>query len=362
MKNSATSNNINLKNRNIPESNNSLVTNIRNIYQCEIEDILNIKTSNFAKKYLRNNMDWHPKYTLQIERWGKKHSRYLSNKILGTSHAYVVWFCNVWGELKVRIFRRSNSEWCRRAWLWEEITSNGDIIISKWQKIRNASYETTTKVDYRIANELDKIPNTVESNFGNHPHSNISGINWTDLEIVLRNQMESLVDIHKLFKSYPFTSSCDFFSKKSEEYVINQYKNLWIEWLDLEGMKLKENGNYSYKHKYLWTIDVKICTTTWNGKPIDIHFARSRDNFPEKIWIDNIIYSDARINSFWTYDKQINAAPLTAKPIEYISQSPKDMQKWHQVFWSYVDIRDLYQETPLIKKYKEKFCKKAVRN
>ena len=102
---------------------------------------------------------------------------------------------------------------------------------------------------------------------------------------------------------------------------------------------------------------MQICTTTWNGKPIDIHFARARHNSPEKIWIDDIVYSDAKINSFWTYDRQINAAPLTAKPIEYINQSPKNMWLWHKTYEWYVDIRDLYQGTPLIKKYKEKFLR-----
>lgn len=337
-----------------------ILTNIRKIYQNEITNIINIRSSEIAKRYLNNNIDWHPKYTLKIQIWNKKHCRYLSDKLLGRSHTYLVWYCVVDWELKARTFRRSNSEWCRRAWLWEEVASDGHMIISKWEKIKNATYETTTKVDYRISGELDKIPGSVEAIFGSNPHSKLPGINWIQLGTILKKQMESKIKIYKLFENYPYSSSCGVFRWKLKNNIIRDYKNLQVSWLDLENLSAKENGNYSYNHKYLWPVYVKICTTTWNGVPIDIHFARARDNSPEKIWIDNIVFSDAKINSFWTYDKQINAAPLTAKPIEYITQVPIDMvESWHQVFEDdlYVDIRDLYQETPLIRKCKEKFCK-----
>ena len=337
-----------------------ILTNIRKIYQNEITNIINIRSSEIAKRYLNNNIDWHPKYTLEIQIWNKKHCRYLSDKILWSAHTYVVWYCVVDWELRARTFRRSNSEWCRRAWLWEDISSSGLIIISKWEKIKNATYETTTKVDYRISEKLDRIPNSINSNLGNHPLSSLPGVDWVQLGTILKKEMESKIKIYKLFENYPYTSSCGVFRWKLKNNIIRNYKNLQIKWLDLENLSAKENGNYSYNHKYLWPVYVKICTTTWNGVPIDIHFARARDNSPEKIWIDNIVFSDAKINSFWTYDKQINAAPLTAKPIEYITQAPIDMvASWHQVFEDdlYVDIRDLYQETPLIRKCKEKFCR-----
>jgi hypothetical protein len=63
----------------------------------------------------------------------------------------------------------------------------------------------------------------------------------------------------------------------------------------------------------------------YNGNPVDIHFARAKHS-PDKVRIENIVYSDAKLNSFGTYDKQINAGPLTAKPIDYDSQVPFDMR------------------------------------
>ena len=349
----------NVLNENSNDSDNIVITNIRKINQNDIEYIENIKKSKLAEKYLNNHSDWYPKYKLEIDRWDKKCSRYLSGKILGSSHTYIVWYCKVWWELKARTFWRSNSEWCRRAWLWEEKGSNWGTVISKGQKLENATYETTTKVDYRVADKLDMISDVVDSNLRNHPHSSLPSTPWIKIWKILTDEMSKYVTIDKLFEDYPYSSSCELFTWKDIHKVINFYKNserLKLNEFDLDNLEIK--SNYTYKHKYLWIIDVFICRTTWNWKSIDIHFTRARNNSPEKFWVDNIIYSDAKINSFWTYDKQINASPLTAKPIEYIDQAPKDMDKWHQTFWDYVDIRDLYQQTPLIVKFKEKFLEK----
>ena len=325
---------------------------IRNIYKSDIKYILSLKWSELAKKYMRIK-DWQPKYTLELNAWGEKRQRFLSDKLLGSTHTYIVWYCNVWWEIKVRTFRRSNSEGCRRAWLWEEKRSDWLIVISKWQNIKNATYETTTKVDYRIADKLDRIPHSIQTNLLNHPHSSVPGMTWLTLWHILTKQMNECIKIDKLYEKYPFSSSCGIIAWQDINLTKQWFKNINPRWINLESMKLKKDWMYSYDHRFLWIIDVHICEIDWNGTIINVHFANSRHNCPEKIRIDDITYPNAKINSFWTYDRQINAAPLTAKPIEYASQSPKWMELWHQVFEWYVDIRDLYQETPLIKKFKE---------
>ncbi len=132
--------------------------------------------------------------------------------------------------------------------------------------------------------------------------------------------------------------------------------------LNLWSMKLNKEKWYSYKHDYLWVIKVDVVQMQWKGDNVDVHFARALNNDPEKVFVTNIVYSDAKVNSFGVYDKQINAWPITAKPIEYNSQLPNHNYK---KYWQYIDpkdgttkykygdIRDLYQEMPLIKAYKK---------
>jgi hypothetical protein len=54
-------------------------------------------------------------------------------------------------------------------------------------------------------------------------------------------------------------------------------------------------------------VHVDIVHAKWYGKDIDIHFAHAINNNPNEIFITNIVYSDAKINSFGVYDHQINA-------------------------------------------------------
>jgi hypothetical protein len=68
--------------------------------------------------------------------------------------------------------------------------------------------------------------------------------------------------------------------------------------------------------------------------------------------MDNIQYKNQQINSYWIAAQQINAWWLTKKPMDYIEQAPK-WYKWKTYFDKYMDFRPLYQESPLIKRYKE---------
>ena len=161
------------------------------------------------------------------------------------------------------------------------------------------------------------------------------------------------IKIDKLYEKYTYTSSCTILTWQDINIIKKWYKDIDLRWIKLESIRPKMDWVYSYRHKYLWIIDVQICEIDWNGTLINIHFARSRNNHPEKVWIDDMTYPNVKINSFWTYNRQINAAPLTAKPIEYRLQSPKRMEENYQTFGGYVDIRDLYQENPIIVKFKE---------
>lgn len=330
-----------------PDETPKISANIRMIQSNELNYILKSKKSELAMMYLNWNESWRPIYTLVLD-W--KARRSLSKIIKWSEHKYVVWYCFVWDELRARTFWRSNSEWCRRAWLWEDPMWHGTI--SKWQSIKNATYETTTKIDYRITKELDKISIEANANLHSHPIFSLP-ISGRQIGSILTPQMVKEIKIDKLYEKYPFLSSCGIIAWQDINIIKQWLKNINLKWINLASIKPKKDWIYSYKHKFLWIIDVQICEIDWNGTLIDIHFAKSRSNNPEKVWIDGMTYPNAKINSFWTHDRQINAAPLTLKPIEYISQSPKWMELWHQTFEWYVDIRDLYQENPLIRRFKE---------
>jgi hypothetical protein len=134
--------------------------------------------------------------------------------------------------------------------------------------------------------------------------------------------------------------------------VKDMYKSLGVG-INTSGMKMVEWKWYTYEHQYLWTIEVKVCRLNYNWKDLDFSFAKVKNDPQNRVRVEEVNYADAKVSSFWIYDKQINAAPLTWKPIDYASQVPIDMQ-WNQIiWWSYIDIRNLYQENPLIKKFKE---------
>lgn len=93
-----------------------------------------------------------------------------------------------------------------------------------------------------------------------------------------------------------------------------------------------------------------------NWKDVEIFFS-STETEPDLVWIDQIQYKNQDINSYWIAKNQINGGRLTVKPIEYSHQTPiwyKESYKWQKFDGgSYIDIRPIYQESPIIKKYKE---------
>jgi hypothetical protein len=274
------------------------------------EEFNKTKKWKYVQEYLDRSDDFKPKYKIQLPNWN---DMYVSKIIKWSSHKYIVWYTKVWDKMELRLFWKSNSWWAWRVWLWEAWW----WIISKWENIQNATYETTTKVEHSLWDELNKIPEEIDSNLGNHP---LFSLNHP--QEFLAPDFEKEIAIKKLF-NVPYNSSVDFYKWKKTTDVQNAYKNIKLDWLKYEDMQPQTDKNYSYEHKYLWKVNVEAYAMDRNGKPILVYFSKSeKDN---KIWIENVTYANAKINSFWTYDKQINASPLTAKPIDYKDQAPGDL-------------------------------------
>ena len=309
------------------------------------------KASPLAKVFIQEF--GRPKNIIEVSDWAVIHVTDVLEVEWG--YKFVVWYALHKGSLEPRLFYRSKSEWFRRACPWARL--NGWY--SKAEFLQNFSYETTTKVVPEVWAKFDgfsseKISTDVIS------FSKKSA--WNDF---LKEQMTLSVKIStKMFNEYG-NSAVDFYQWRSWQDVINDYNKLVPKWLDYENMVIVKWKEYSYKHDFLWDVNVTVCRTKFNGENIDIHFSSATINLPNEIWIENIVYSDAKINSFGVYDRQINAWPLVAKPLDYDVQAPKQFHKlqrqngWIEYFdpaytyktWrrhDYIDIRQLYQWNPII--------------
>ena len=304
------------------------------IQQPELNMIRNLNKGKNEQIYLKEFGE--PKNIITLWNW---EDIYVSNCLIQWSRKYIVWYVKKWNELKVRLFYRSNSEWIWRACPWER----PDWAFSKGEDIPNFSYETTTRVPNELQYKFDSLE--LEST-----NSNPITIEWVWYNALLP-EMISEVEINKLFNG-PENSTARYMMGNNSIDVKNMYRNLW-KGINLNEMKIIKWKWYTYKHEYLWTIEVQVWTLKRNWKDINIYFAHEKNDPQNRVRVEEVRYTDAQINSFWIYDKQINASPLTWKPIDYTQQVPTDMQ-WNQKIWTnYIDIRDLYQENPIIMKYKE---------
>lgn len=298
------------------------------------------------------NEYWLPKNVIWLWNWNEL---YVTNCLKYWGRTHIVWYVNEWWKMKLRLFYRSNSEWARRACPWK-ITgrkSNWKIATgySKWERIKNSSYETTTKVAPEIQNIFDALPQETSK-------SNPITLEWMDpnlqkkiWDVILEKEMADNIKITKLFEEYPDHTVKAVMDHNSQD-VKRMYENLWQEF-DLSEMEIVEWKWYTYEHPFLWNIDVTVCSVNINWVDLYFSFARAMNDPQNRVRIEEVRYADAELTSFWIYNKQINAAPLTWKPIDYDHQVPKDMRNNEKIGWTYIDIRTLYQGNPFILKFKD---------
>ena len=295
---------------------------------------------------------------------------FTTNKMIGRNswREFIIWysFDNYW-NIHLRQFYKSMSEWCWRACPG----MRDDWCYSKWELITDSSYETTTKVDFDIWNAFDLLHENYYNDF--YPYGNNSTYNpisyiantynknnilsddiWPQ-DIYIRNLFPNLVSYYDNgTRKCNATDFYDWTKWHNIQEVIEWYNKLIPDWLDYKHMKINPNKSYSYQHKYLWEVNVQVCIIKRNWIDLDFYFARAI-NSPDKVWIENVVSSDAQINNWWIYDKQINAWPLVAKPVDYADHCPNWQidQILPKVSEQYRDIRELYQWNPIIKKFKK---------
>lgn len=318
------------------EWNDDFSSEIYSMLDSELNIFRNLSKWNNERIYLEKF--WEPKNIVYFWNWEKI---YVTNCLVKKDRKYMVWFARKWNQAKLRLFYKSKSEWAWRSCPW----ARDGRWYSKWEGIKNSSYETTTRLPHEVGLKFDMLS---KENVILDPILDLADLCGME---ILEAEMQDEIIIDKLFDGYKRNTSDSFYKKSSSE-VVEMYRHLWSGF-NLKEMKILEWKWYTYEHQYLWTVEVQICRLNFNWKNIDFHFARVKDDPLNRVRIEQLTYADAKLTSFLVYDKQINAAPLTWKPIEYVIWVPYDMYKNERIKGSdYIDIRDLYQENIIIKRFK----------
>ena len=329
-----------------------------------------------VKEYLDNPNTCKPYFSIEID-WQKiflTKQQHLFDKM----YAWFIWFVEVNWKYDIRYFIKSWSEGLWRCSPWRcwwnvsKLDEFNHVSYDAEKRLRenwfnytwNFSYERSTMVDFRLWDFLERVYiETVASNWKYYSECHYS--NWKyNLEYNNHNCVEitaNSLDSNKRKRFIDMSKEIDIvddfsnnFRKEFSECTIDEVKNTYKTetlWIDINSFKIEEWKTYRYYHgEFNCYIDVEVCTAKMWWKDIEIFFSHTDDE-PDMVWIDNIQYKNQTINSYWIPSQQINAWWLTKKPMDYAKQCPQ-YEKLDKIWW-YIDIRPLYQENPIIKKYKE---------
>ena len=301
------------------------------------------KNIEFSKSEIMNTLiekGFPPKHKVKID-WLEF---FLSDCYQGLGRPWIVGYTTT-GE--VRLFYRSISEG-----IWRSTDGSDGPTISKAQYLPNDSYETTTQVDFRLGKIFDKIP--------------LQPMPWMqspwywlltfgrkygfkrDIKYFLRPSLEREIKIY-----WDKRSAVNYYKWRDMAEVKKGYENYNIK-LQLE----KIIDSYTFSHEILGDIHVDIVRGNIQGQDVNIHFGHAVNNDPNSVFVIRWDFAASKLNTFWIPSKQLNLGPLVAKPLDYIVQAPRGRQ-YLKDYGEYVDIRPLYQNTPLIKQYKSQFLSKS---
>ncbi len=295
-----------------------------------------------------------PKTKINI--WWKE--IYISEMLNDAGRWICLWYIKVWNTFKTRLFYFSQSGWNRHSTPKITIDINPKTWkveiwkFSKGEMVENLSYEKGTVVVGELQEYLNKKLREEHNTDKELSENTVKYLK----RVSKQNQQDFISEI---------SNNTDFLDNKTEvnkfleidkrlnkEEVKDIYKNLKLpEWLSIEN--IVKNGN-NRSHAYLWDVQSEIMVGELNGKKIQIEIAHAV-NQPNLFWVENISYAQKDISSFLIDANQIAWWLFTNKPLEYETQVPKSLKEdselkhWEQ----YIDIREVTQDNPLIKMYKE---------
>ena len=302
------------------------------------------KNIEFSKSEIMNTLiekGFPPKHKVKID-WLEF---FLSDCYQELGRPWIVGYTTT-GE--VRLFYRSISEG-----IWRSTDGSDGPTLSKAQYLPNGSYETTTQVDFRLGKIFDKIPHMQRMPWMQSPWRWLLTFGSKygfkrDIKYFLRPSLEREIKIY-----WDKRSAVNYYKWRDMAEVKKAYENYNAN-LQLE----KIIDSYTFSHEILGDIHVDIVRGNIQGQDVNIHFGHAVNNDPNSVFVIRWDFADSKLNTFWVPSKQLNLGPLVAKPLDYRVQAPRGRQDLKD-YGDYVDIRPLYQNTPLIKQYKSQFLSKS---
>ena len=274
----------------------------------------------------------------------------LTDKFISNDYEFIVWFVKIWNTYEPRLFYFSKSWWNWHCAPWIEL----DWRYSKWEFMW-LSYEKWTVVN----SDLQSAFSWLSSSWINV--SDVVGQYWDNFGYIsstrryeytnpqhLRFVSENSVEI--IWEEWLTLGKLD--KDLDKDAVISLFKNLDISWFDLRMFRRVNSTRETQMHKYLWEIEINRFQTSLNWKIVEIVYANTPSE-PWLIWIENIYYPTAIMNSYWLPKASVNAWLLTTKPYEYKSQVPYDIIAQWRREGRYVDVRPFIQENPLIRRFRQ---------
>lgn len=184
---------------------------------------------------------------------------------------------------EIRLFYRSNSEGLRRS--SDGLQSRNTL--SKADFIPGGSYESTTMVDYRIGQYLDKIP-----------EGEMHGDVFTMTQKAGGNNIlkKSLLEQVRVIQADPkIRDAVQIYQDKSTAKAQEFFRN--YDRIPLGGLYEKVD-TYHFQHEYLGEIEVDVVESTYNGQKVHLHFAHSLENRPDEVFILKGDLVESPLNSF----------------------------------------------------------------
>ncbi len=304
---------------------------------------------------IRNNMSvdyinryWEPKNKMKF--W--EHDIYLTDRFKahpGGEYEYCVGYEKIDGKMETRFFYKSRSEWSWRS-------CPGVHVDEKWPVYWKGpldigySYEKATALSPQVGFKFDTLPSTKEI-FINPIEYSDKYWHWEPV-----NDAEFARDTQS-YQPFLWANKYNMIADKipgnmSARGFQSLFRNYQTPGLSIDALQVHPEFNYQfYNGKLKSQVNVTICSSYLDGKPVDIHFANQAGDW--RVWVHYIEYNDREINSFWVPRNQINAWFLTSKPLEYTSQLPASVKNgiWEDPLKWYTDIRDYLQELPLIQRF-----------
>lgn len=242
---------------------------------------------------------------------------------------------------------------------------------SKGEYIRNFSYEKWTVVVEDLQHALNQINvrkvrwvKVHEIYSKKYWKIDRASYNWWEINTSPSQQLSNEVQVcSDLLQGWKNTFNSVF--GKSDSVASIKHKMSLINISNFNFNSSSIRNSWTSTHAIMWEVTSYSMTCHFNStnpkfnwRPVEIVVQHSV-NEPWLLWVENIVFSDSHISSFWNASDQISWWVLTAKPREYESRLPESIKTDFNIKksedWYYKDIRWVIQSNPLLTVFRNKY-------